>query len=76
MADESGEVVRIVHRPGWFEQVKRELGAPMALGSELPENLDDPNTNAQQLDQRQLDLRLLPHRSPETYLRVLVSSYS
>jgi hypothetical protein len=47
MADESGEVVRIVHRPGWFEQVKRELGAPMPLGSELPENLDDPNTNAQ-----------------------------
>ena len=25
MADESGEVVRIVHRPGWFEKVKREL---------------------------------------------------
>jgi hypothetical protein len=26
MADESGEVVRIVHGPGWFERVKRELG--------------------------------------------------
>jgi len=31
MADESGEVVRIVHRPGWFEKVKRELGIETLL---------------------------------------------
>jgi len=26
MADESGDIVRIVHRPSWFEKVKQELG--------------------------------------------------
>ena len=28
LADESGEVVRIVHRPGWFEKIMQELGTP------------------------------------------------
>ena len=26
MADESGEIVRIIHRPGWFKKVQEELG--------------------------------------------------
>lgn len=46
MADESGEVVRIVHRPGWFEKVMQELGTPITPGSGLPWRPDDPNARA------------------------------
>ena len=31
MADESGEVVRILHCAGWFEKVRQELGTPDQL---------------------------------------------
>jgi hypothetical protein len=52
MADESREVVRIVHRPGWFERVRQELGTPMTADSRLPDqtdgtnSLDEPDTSA------------------------------
>jgi hypothetical protein len=44
MADDSGEVVRIVHRAGWFEKVKQELGTPPASERGLPAPTDAPNT--------------------------------
>ncbi len=46
MADESGEVVRIVHRAGWFEKVRQALGTPMAYDSGLSGHTDDTNMSA------------------------------
>ena len=46
IADESGEVVRIVHRAGWFEKVRQELETHMTYDKGLLGHADDPNTCA------------------------------